>query len=309
VLRRNVLIFHTGALGDFVLTWPLALALARTYAQSRILYLTHATKGALAAEVLRVEHADIEGGWHALFSADARLPDPATKLLNGAHSVYSFVSTDDDVWTHNVRRLAPETKLTTLRATPPADYRGHATDFLVEQLRGNPIAEAGVGQILRSIADRGIAVSVPAGADVVIHPGSGSRAKCWPHERFAELVRRFRDDGRSVRVLIGEVELERWDRSGIASLEAVATLRRPASYVELARELATAALLVANDSGPGHLGGILGVPTLSLFGPTDPVVWRPLGPRVAVLRHQPLDELPVDAVHQQANALLTGGGR
>jgi heptosyltransferase III len=309
VLRRNVLIFHTGALGDFVLTWPLALALARTYAQSRILYVTHASKGELASDVLRVEYADIETGWHGLFTDSPRLPEPAMKLLTGAHDVFSFVTTPEDVWTRNLRHLAPDAKLMTLRPTPSAGYRGHASDYLVEQLRGNPIAEAAVGQILRSIGDRGISVTRGPGAaaEVVVHPGSGSRAKCWPLERFVALTERFRDDGRSVRFVIGEVELERWGATELAALEELATLRRPATYQELARELSSAALLIANDSGPGHLGGILGVPTLSLFGPTDPILWRPLGPRVAVLRHQPLDELSVDAVYEHAGALLTKG--
>jgi ADP-heptose:LPS heptosyltransferase len=305
VLRRNILLFHTGALGDFVLTWPLALALARTYAQSRILYVTHASKGALAAEVLRVEHADIESGWHALFSPAPRLPEAAARLLSGAHAVYSFVATADDVWTRNVRRLAPEAKLTTLRPTPPAEFGGHASDFLVQQLKGNPVAEAAVAQILRSIADRGVAVSRPADVrDVVVHPGSGSRAKCWPLERFVDLIGRLREGGRPVRVTLGEVEADRWSGNEVDALAAVATVRRPRTYVELARELLTAALLVSNDSGPGHLGGILGVPILSLFGPTDPVVWRPLGPRVDVIRHQPIDELPVEAVYARARAML-----
>src|SRR3982074_1768604 len=63
--RRNVLIFHLGALGDFLLTWPVALALGRLHPQSRIFYVTHAGKGRLAEQVLRIEAADIESGWHS----------------------------------------------------------------------------------------------------------------------------------------------------------------------------------------------------------------------------------------------------
>ena len=72
--RRNVLIFHSGALGDFILTWPLALALGRLFPQSRIYYVTHGQKGALAEKVLRVESVDAEAGWHPLF---AEAPSPA----------------------------------------------------------------------------------------------------------------------------------------------------------------------------------------------------------------------------------------
>ena len=47
----------TSALGDFIITWPLAMSLSRLYPQSRILYITHGQKGELAEAVLRVESA------------------------------------------------------------------------------------------------------------------------------------------------------------------------------------------------------------------------------------------------------------
>src|SRR5438552_11741739 len=82
-LRRNILIFHQGALGDFIVTWPLALGLARVMAQSRIFYVTSGQKGALAERALRVESVDVEGGWHQLFSQEPRLPEPAARMLAG----------------------------------------------------------------------------------------------------------------------------------------------------------------------------------------------------------------------------------
>ena len=61
-----------------------------------------------------------------------------------------------------------------------------------------------------------------------------------------------------------------------------------------------AGVFVGNDSGPGHLAGILGLPTVSLFGPTAPSRWKPLGPRVTVIRKQPLEALGVDDVFAAA---------
>ena len=55
MLRRNVLIFHQGALGDFVLTWPLAMALSRLFPQSRVMYVAASQKGALAVVTLDAE--------------------------------------------------------------------------------------------------------------------------------------------------------------------------------------------------------------------------------------------------------------
>ncbi len=90
MLRRNVLIFHSGALGDFILTWPLGLALSRLWPQSRIIYVTQKQKGLLAEKVLRLEWTDVESGWHHLFGDMRNLPEECRKKLDSAHAVFAF---------------------------------------------------------------------------------------------------------------------------------------------------------------------------------------------------------------------------
>jgi len=51
---------------------------------------------------------------------------------------------------------------------------------------------------------------------------------------------------------------------------------------ELSRWLAGARVFLGNDSGIAHLAAACGVPVVALFGPTDPRVWAPRGPRVQV---------------------------
>ena len=48
--------------------------------------------------------------------------------------------------------------------------------------------------------------------------------------------------------------------------------------------LQRAALVVANDTGPGHLAAALGRPLISLTGPTNAARWAPWGPNVHVLQ-------------------------
>lgn len=297
-LRRNILLFHQGALGDFVLTWPIAVGLARIYPQSRLFYVTHAGKGRLAERALRVEWADAEAGWHALFGdGETVLTDTPGRLLAGAHTVVGFLSASDSSWVENVKRIAPAADVRVIDPNPPGDWAGHATAFQLQQLASWPAAHAAAEQILRSIQSRGVGVTRPPDPrGVLIHPGSGSPAKNWPIERYLELISRLRESGESVRVLIGEVEEERWPADVLARLSQAASLHRPGSYVELMDALIASRVFVGNDSGPGHLAAILGVPTLTLFGPTDPIRWQPLGPRVNVLRRDPLDALGVEDV-------------
>jgi ADP-heptose:LPS heptosyltransferase len=307
VLRRNVLILHAGALGDFVLAWPLILALGRIHAQSRIVVVTHASKGALAETALHVESADIEQGWHVLFVEDADPPEAVRRLLKGAQSIYSFVSADGDRCSVNLRRYAGDAPIVTLAPRPPENYPGHASAFLVEQLQKLPIVRSGVEQMVRSIAARGISAGRSALGDCIIHPGSGSPAKCWPLERYLKLIHRLKRKKLGVRVLLGEVEIERLADADIARIEAEAPVRRCETYIQLLNELRTAALVVGNDSGPAHLAGIIGVPTVVLFGPTDPAVWKPLGPRVICLRQgQDVSGITLDDAFEAAGKLISG---
>jgi heptosyltransferase-2 len=48
--------------------------------------------------------------------------------------------------------------------------------------------------------------------------------------------------------------------------------------------LYSAALMVANDTGPGHIAAAVGTPLVSVLGPSDPVRWRPWGANVAVVQ-------------------------
>ncbi len=64
---------------------------------------------------------------------------------------------------------------------------------------------AATEQILRSVADRGVGFTRKPGEDIVIHPGSGSVAKCWPLENFLELAGKLKQSGKRIRFLTGEV--------------------------------------------------------------------------------------------------------
>jgi heptosyltransferase-3 len=304
MLRRNILIFHAGALGDFVLAWPLALGLGRALAQSRIIFITQQQKGLLAEQVLRLESADMESGWHGLH-ADGKmaLPARATSLLAGAQAIYTFLS-PTPAWLANVKRLSGEAKVVALSTRPAAGYAGHAVDWLLEQLAEHPVERAATQQMLRSIGERGIGAApvVASGGgvtpvNVLIHPGSGSATKCWPLECFVNLARRLTQAGQSVRFIIGEVERERWTASAMAQLAGVAEVHEPKTYLELLAEIRSARQFIGNDSGPGHLAGIVGVATLSIFGPASSEwQWKPLGPRVIAVGGDSWEEVTVDRV-------------
>jgi ADP-heptose:LPS heptosyltransferase len=135
---------------------------------------------------------------------------------------------------------------------------------------------------------------------LAIHPGSGSPRKNWPPERFAAIL-----DSRA--------QPRPWllvEGPGDATAAAPLT-RRPGAVLgrglgvrALGAVLARAGLFMGHDSGVSHLAAAWGAPTLALFGPTDPAVWAPVGPRVRVVLAPEgrMDALPVDTVMAAAGA-------
>ena len=121
---------------------------------------------------------------------------------------------------------------------------------------------------------------------MIIHPGSGSPKKNWPSARFVELLSRLK---------VGFPRARPWLLQGPADGEAVHAigeglgklmeipLLRPHRLTDLTALLQEATLFVGNDSGVTHLSAALGVPTIAIFGPSDPAVWAPIGPRTYVL--------------------------
>jgi heptosyltransferase II len=67
--------------------------------------------------------------------------------------------------------------------------------------------------------------------------------------------------------------------------------------------MARASLVIANDTGPGHMAAAVGAPLISVLGPTDPAHWAPWGPNVTVMREWPAWPSAA-SVHQTALRLL-----
>ena len=102
--------------------------------------------------------------------------------------------------------------------------------------------------------------------------------KTWPG--FAEFVAQgLLSWGRSVVVCPGPGEEERIAREQFP----LATLLPGVNLGVYAALLKDAALLISNDTGPGHMAAAVGAPLISVMGPSDPTLWRPWGPEVQVL--------------------------
>jgi heptosyltransferase-2 len=105
---------------------------------------------------------------------------------------------------------------------------------------------------------------------VVIHSGAAQPARVWPLERFGFLAQQLRGQGYAVEVVCDAGQREWWTGHG-------ENARVAGRIGELLAILEGAGLFVGSDSGPGHLAGILGIPTFTLFGNQFSSRFAPLG--------------------------------
>lgn len=135
-------------------------------------------------------------------------------------------------------------------------------------------------------AEQSVAEWMPNEAYAVINPGATWDSKLWEMDRFGEVAERIgRQRGlRSIVVWGGERE-SRWADQIVAASNGWASKAPPTSLQELASVLRQSRLLLSSDTGPMHLAVAVGTPTVGLFGSTHPDACGPYGaPHEAVLK-------------------------
>ena len=111
-------------------------------------------------------------------------------------------------------------------------------------------------------------------------------AKRWLPERFAEVVRTVQERTGAEWKVFG-VEKDRPIADAVIGAAGIACtdLVGKTTLAELIDELRTCDLLLTNDTGTMHLASLVGLPTVSLFGSTEPTLTGPLGSGHRILRH------------------------
>ena len=119
---------------------------------------------------------------------------------------------------------------------------------------------------------------------IVICPFAGGtfsgQDKTWP--RFSDFAaQELAALGRRVVICPGPGE-----EAVAAQQFAAAALLPDVTLGTYAALLQAAALMISNDTGPGHMAAAVGTPLVSVLGPSDPAQWRAWGPGVQIVQGQ-----------------------
>jgi ADP-heptose:LPS heptosyltransferase len=173
----------------------------------------------------------------------------------------------------------------------PASLQQHETLRLMAMLSAWKVPA--VSPEIEIQADPGLAPAaaelLPSGT-ILCHLASSQPKKEWPVRYWAEFYQLATAAGHRLAFTtpVGE-------REGALTVE-LKKLAPSAPVLPVLPDLALflavlkqAALFVSGDTGPLHFAAGLGVPTLSLFGPSSLVQWAPLGPKHRSLPGGPCD--------------------
>ncbi|HEV2124334.1 MAG TPA: glycosyltransferase family 9 protein [Chloroflexota bacterium] len=287
---------RAGALGDVLLGLPALSALRRRHPELKVIVVAPMPQAQLALwGGVAQEVSD--------FGSDALAPlfagGPLPSFLAGVDIAVVWLRSADEVV--GAFRAGGTRTCIASPPFPPAGRSEHVAEWLAKTLQPLGVTlDSGwddapwleVPQEGRARTRQWKSTVLGTRGYVVLHAGSGSARKNWPVEHWAAVAGHVleqphlglivlcgpADDGISRQLA---VVLDSRDMRGRVALASGLDLE------VLAGLLAGADLFLGNDSGVTHLAAAVGAPVVGVFGPTDPHVWRPRGPRVRVLGGAP----------------------
>jgi ADP-heptose:LPS heptosyltransferase len=137
---------------------------------------------------------------------------------------------------------------------------------------------------------RGQATTESDGRLVGLFSSASSVVKRWPLERWLDLARELAPDDVTFVVLSGsgaeegDHALRLTERLGSVVPQHRMVFAPAKGVRELVGRLTTLSVLVANDTGVGHVAAVCGIPVVSLFLSTSSRVWRPLSRHAVALQ-------------------------
>ena len=289
------LVVRLGSLGDIVHTFPAVAALRASFPRAEIVWLTHprwaelVAASDLASEIWPVDSRDLA----------------SVRLILAKIRAHSFNAAIDyqGLWKSallpflgQIRQRIGFSSTTVREFGVPILYTARVkakTTHIADQ-NGELSLRAGATQPVAHVhlevkdAERqrvcGDLKSAGIESYVVLSPGGGWRAKCWPAERFGALCQKIRES-LNLRCVInygpGEESLANAVKSFSGSAQPIIY---DGDLGPLMALLQSAQCIVGGDTGPLHLAIALGTKAVAIYGPTNPARNGPYPPQPIVLR-------------------------
>jgi len=277
--NKKLLAIHLGTLGDVVISFTPLLLLKETF--SHIDLLCRQSIG-LMARYLKVidEPYNVESATFSFLFRTTPVDSSSgpTTYLRSYDEILLFSFSRD--LAENIKKVSGN-KVFQLPPRPEPSQNIQVGRYLTSMMVNKAFLKEKSGNkfwnIYQDFRNPGF-----RGKKILIHPGSGSHLKNWPIQYFLKLERLLSDDGFEPVFILGPAE----DRAAEIFLQNGVSEKKIMQLFDLLKlvdVLKTGGAFIGNDSGVSHLAAFIGLPTLVIFGPTQPLRWCPMGRHVAAL--------------------------
>lgn len=140
---------------------------------------------------------------------------------------------------------------------------------------------------------------------VGLHVGAGKLPNRWSLQKYKSLMNRLNSDY-SINFYLTGSKTDKDEIDYLAKeldFKVGLFINRP--IPEVAALISKSDLFISNDTGIMHVSGSTDTPQISIFGPTNPFNWAPIGPNKYFIRKSELiEDVAVDDIYQLSNMIL-----
>lgn len=292
---KRILIVHAGGIGDLLLALPAMRLFCQNLSPYELELLGYPERLALISWDLKAKalHSINSAAMAYIFSSADEIPANLKAFFSSFATVLIFGQSLAHGLKKGLQNCGVK-EIFFLPTYPKINGRIHIRDHLMADLKSFGIKE-GIEESPLQLPEEAKSFAHQFWAEqniyphqkvLAIHPGSGNPGKNWPSKNFAEVADHFADLAK-ILLISGPAP------DGVQNVLREIKKTKPIlahnfPLVKLAVLLKDCVAYLGNDSGITHLAASLGIPTLSIFGPTDPLVWGPRGEKVQIIyKHLP----------------------
>lgn len=311
----KILLLQLKRIGDLILTTPAIAAVREKFPPTEItLVVSPGTRDLLDA-IAGLDHALLASDWAKIAR---RKYDACIDFTHSDRSAFLTLlsGAQTRVTSGHVKMQSRIRALVYNRFVPSALRELHTVDHYLALLEPLGIRDASPALALKlpssalAKADRVLAEHRIAADFLLLHPGSARSEKFWEAERWGEVVAFAVRRGFPCLVTGSPSPLE---ENHIAQIKAASggafiDLCGRLDLLTLAALIKKARLVVTVDSAPVHLAAAMQTPQVALFGPTNPLHWRPRSTPAVILQAgqaAPLTEFSPDVKGAPMNLIST----
>ena len=139
-----------------------------------------------------------------------------------------------------------------------------------------------------------------------LHVGAGKPQNRWSLYKYSALIKRLAEDYKADFYITGSTD----DRNEIKFVKENVSFDLPVfinrKIPEVAALISLSDLFISNDTGIMHVAGTTNTPQITVFGPTNPLNWAPIGRNKKYIRKSDLiDDIAVEDVYKMCVQLIS----